>query len=170
MGFRPPADVPDTFVVTDYNNVQPVWHPLEGTGFEGSRRNIGVQELIQAEGRRTPDSTVAQRRYRFGFILVTPAGQPVAPEDVQQVETYRRQFEDVGLATEAERAAAGDVSDALLDAIALRGEAATASSRLQAYRDAGADLPVVYPVATLEPVSSILGTLFALAPAPAVEG
>jgi uncharacterized protein (TIGR03437 family) len=92
MGFRAPKDVPDTFVVTDYSDVAPVWHPSTGNGFEGNRRNISVDDLIQAEGRRTPDFTVAQRRYRFAFILVTPAGQPVPPEDVQQVDTYRREF------------------------------------------------------------------------------
>ena len=87
---------------------------------------------------------------------------------------YRRQFEAVGLGAEAETAANADrdgtgVPDALLDAVTIRGDAASAGERLMAYRDAGADLPIVYPVATLEPVSSNLSTLFALAPLPAVE-
>jgi 5,10-methylenetetrahydromethanopterin reductase len=88
--------------------------------------------------------------------------------------SYRRQFEDVGLGKEAEAAAnsgpdGSGVPAALLDAVSLRGDAPSAVRRLQVYREAGADLPIVYPVATLEPVSSILGTLFALAPVPAVE-
>jgi len=89
---------------------------------------------------------------------------------------YARQFEAVGLGEEAARAAAAlragrpdDVPEALVRAVCAFGDAAEAAARLQAYRDAGADLPVVYPVPVLEPVSSIMGTLFALAPHPAVE-
>ncbi len=89
---------------------------------------------------------------------------------------YRRQFEAVGLGEEADRAAAavregrlGDVPEALVRAVCLLGDARHAAARLRAYRDAGADLPVVYPVPVLEPASSIEGTLFALAPHPAVE-
>ncbi len=37
------------------------------------------------------------------------------------------------------------------------------------YRRAGADMPVVYPVPALDPVSSIVGTILAMAPSPAVE-
>ena len=91
MGFRPPEQVPDTFLVTDYPaTISPLWHPLSGISFNGARRNIGIDEIIQVEGRRTPDYAVAQRRFRFAFILVVPQGsQP----DVSQVDTYRQQFE-----------------------------------------------------------------------------
>lgn len=89
---------------------------------------------------------------------------------------YRRQFEAVGLGQEAARASAAlragrpyDVPEVLVRATCASGDAAEAAARLQAYRDAGADLPIVYPVPVLEPVSSIEGTLFALAPHPAVE-
>ena len=45
-------------------------------------------------GRRTPDYTVAQHRFRFGFILLVPQGAADASlaDSVQQVETYRQQF------------------------------------------------------------------------------
>jgi hypothetical protein len=40
-----------------------------------------------------------------------------------------------------------------------------ARMRLEAYREAGAHLPIVYPVATAaDPVASVLATLRALAP------
>ena len=96
MGFRAPADVPDTFVVTGYDpkQVSPLWHPAGNVGFGGAPLKVRVSDLVDAEGRRTPDSTVAQRRYRFGFILITPAGSDVSSRDLQQVETYRQQFVD----------------------------------------------------------------------------
>ncbi|MBS1855167.1 MAG: hypothetical protein JST11_07365 [Acidobacteria bacterium] len=96
MGFRPGSDVPDTFLVTGYDPraVQPTSHQLTGISFNGSRLNVTVNDIVQAEGRRTPDSTVAQRHYRFGFILVVPAGSQVSASDLQQVESYRQQFVD----------------------------------------------------------------------------
>ena len=91
MGFRPPEQVPDTFLVTDYpSSISPLSHPLSGVAFDGARRNIGIDEIIQVEGRRTPDSTVAQCRFRFAFILVVAQGsQPSA----DQIDTYRQLFE-----------------------------------------------------------------------------
>jgi alkanesulfonate monooxygenase SsuD/methylene tetrahydromethanopterin reductase-like flavin-dependent oxidoreductase (luciferase family) len=77
---------------------------------------------------------------------------------------YRRQFERMGLRTEAAIAAQGRISESLVESVCLVGEAGSASARLQLYRDAGADLPVVYPVPCLDTVSSIQGTVMGLAP------
>ncbi|MEX0991694.1 MAG: LLM class flavin-dependent oxidoreductase [Actinomycetota bacterium] len=74
---------------------------------------------------------------------------------------YRRQFESVGLDPER--------IDDVVRAVCAVGDAVTARAHLGAYREAGADVPVVYPVPVLDPVSSINGTILALAPAPAVE-
>ena len=74
----------------------------------------------------------------------------------------------MGLGDEAARAAAGD-ADALSREICLPRDAAGARVRLAAYSDAGADLPVVYPVATslhdpAASVASVASTLRSLAP------
>jgi len=93
MGFRAAGDVPDTFLVTGYSsNVSPISHPAGGVAFGGNRLNVSVDDIIQAEGRRTPDSTVAQRRFRFAFILVTRAGTTVSTDDLQTVDGFRQQF------------------------------------------------------------------------------
>src|ERR1017187_629296 len=93
MGFAPFTAVPDTFVVL-HPSVSPLGHPQSGVSFTGSRLNISVNDVIQAVGRRTPDSTVAQHRFRFGFILVVPEGAQDSSftNAVQQVEIYRAQF------------------------------------------------------------------------------
>lgn len=84
--------------------------------------------------------------------------------------TYRRQFEQVGLGPQAAVAAqahrAGrpeDVPEVLVRAVCAVGEAAR--ERLEAFREAGADLPIAYPVATADAAASIEGTLLGLAPA-----
>jgi alkanesulfonate monooxygenase SsuD/methylene tetrahydromethanopterin reductase-like flavin-dependent oxidoreductase (luciferase family) len=83
---------------------------------------------------------------------------------------YRRQFEQVGLgpqaavAGQAHRAGRSeDVPDVLVRSICAVGDGAR--DRLDAFREAGADLPIVYPVATAHPAASIEATLRALAPA-----
>ena len=104
-----------------------------------------------------PDETVALQ-------AIQPQAQQYA-----SIPHYRQQFDRMGLSKEAEQAARGDLPAALIRAIALAGDPEAAKQRLQAYRDAGADLPAVYPVPALEPVSSMTGTILALAPHPALE-
>jgi uncharacterized protein (TIGR03437 family) len=94
MGFSPASDVPDTFVALN-PSVSPLGHPQSGVAFTGTRLNISVNDVIQALGPRTPDYTVAQHRFRFGFIVVVPSGtldSPLTTAAAQQVETYRQQF------------------------------------------------------------------------------
>lgn len=82
---------------------------------------------------------------------------------------YARQFAQLGLGTEADAAAAAhragrpeDVPEALVRAVSAFGDRAPA--RIAEFREAGADVIVVYPVPVGEPVASIEGTLLALAP------
>ena len=92
MGVRPKEEVPDTFLVrrasTGSNR-----SPQAGVGFNGERQNVTVDEIIQAVGRRTPDHTVAQRKFRFAFVLITADGQEPTAEQVDQLDTYRGEFE-----------------------------------------------------------------------------
>ena len=95
MGFAPSTDVPDNDMFVVLNpSVSPLGHPQSGYSFTGTKLPVSVNDVIQANGRRTPDYTVAQHRFRFGFILVVPEGaqDSVIAGDVLQVETYRRQF------------------------------------------------------------------------------
>jgi alkanesulfonate monooxygenase SsuD/methylene tetrahydromethanopterin reductase-like flavin-dependent oxidoreductase (luciferase family) len=101
----------------------------------------------------------------------TSPPSPSRPPQYATYPAYRRQFDAVGLGEQAGAAAealAGGrpdrVPSELVRRVCLMGEAPEARAGLRAYEDAGADLAVVYPVATRDPLSSILGTLFALAP------
>ncbi|HWB82905.1 MAG TPA: hypothetical protein VG675_02110 [Bryobacteraceae bacterium] len=108
MGFRPPSQVPDTFLVTNpVPSYVTLLHPLRGFGFDGVRKDVAVQDIIQAEGRRTPDDTVAQRHFRFAFILVVAAGSQPSADDIAQIDTYRRQFETFYAQASSNNATAG---------------------------------------------------------------
>ena len=89
---------------------------------------------------------------------------------------YRRQFESMGFGEAAGRAAAAftdgkpdEVPEALVRATCVSDGREGAGERLETYRDAGADLVIVYPVPAQEAVSSITGTVLAAAPDPALE-
>ena len=96
MGFGPACDVPPTFYVKGYNPifVSPLNHPVKGVTFDGIPVPVTTDGITQALGRRTPDYSVSQHRFRFAFILIVAAGSPdsALTSSVQQVETYRQQF------------------------------------------------------------------------------
>lgn len=77
------------------------------------------------------------------------------------IPTYRRQLQADGIEPSPEEMAR---------ALCVWGDRDAALERLVAWRDAGADLVVVYPVPAQEAASSLLGTIMAAAPDPAVEG
>jgi alkanesulfonate monooxygenase SsuD/methylene tetrahydromethanopterin reductase-like flavin-dependent oxidoreductase (luciferase family) len=76
------------------------------------------------------------------------------------IPAYRRQLEAEGVEPSPE---------AMARDVCVWGDRDGALERLAVWRDAGADLVVVYPVPAQEPVSSLMGTIMAAAPDPAVE-
>ncbi len=133
-----------------------------------------IQEGAAAAGRDPADVTVAVYvRASLGASdeacmrsLRTAAGEYAS------YPAYGRQFALMGLGAEAERAAVAhaagrpdDVPERLVRSVALLGDPFAARERLDAYREAGADLPVVYPVATSDdPIGSVARTLIAAMP------
>jgi 2-methylisocitrate lyase-like PEP mutase family enzyme len=60
------------------------------------------------------------------------------PRSLAKARAYARQFEAMGVDKPP--------AEAIVEAVCLRGDPDRARERLEAYRNAGADLPVVYPV------------------------
>ena len=92
------------------------------------------------------------------------------------IRHYLRQLEAVGLGDEGRAAAeafgAGrveDVPESLVRAVAVVGARSAALGRFGEYFSAGADMVLCYPVPALDAYSSIMGTVLAAAPSPAVE-
>jgi uncharacterized protein (TIGR03437 family) len=94
MGLRAPGDAPNSFVVQNSDPSQsPTRHPAAAVYFNGDRMDVAMDKLVQAMGRRTPDYTVAQRRFRLGFILIVAQGTQPSAAALAQLGAYRSQFE-----------------------------------------------------------------------------
>ncbi len=106
MGLRGSGEVDPVFYVAN-SNVSRSALPRVNVTLRGSRRDVTVEELIAAEGRRTPDDTVAQRLFRFAFILVVPPGAEPSAAELAQLETYRAEFEPFYHRAAGQRAWAG---------------------------------------------------------------
>jgi 5,10-methylenetetrahydromethanopterin reductase len=89
---------------------------------------------------------------------------------------YSRQMIAMGLDDPARAAASAlesgrpqDVPEELVRALCIVGSTEAGHRLLGAHRDAGADVPIVYPVPARDPVSSVMGTMLALAPSPVLQ-
>jgi 5,10-methylenetetrahydromethanopterin reductase len=136
-----------------------------------------VAEGARRAGRDPAEVAVAV----YVRACLNPAG-PAAVEALQTATAqyaamppYRRQCEAMGLGAEVAAAAkawdAGDpqlVPEELLRALCVVGTPGEALDRLRTYA-ASADTVVLYPVGAREAASSLLGTILAVAPDPAVE-
>ncbi len=119
---------------------------------------VTIAVYVRAGLGTEPDETMRAMRVAAGEYASYPA--------------YAAQFARMGLGGEATAAAAAhasgrsdEVPEALVRAVCLIGSDGAARERLNAYREAGADLPVVYPIACGEdPAASVAATLRAVAP------
>lgn len=107
MGLRPKEEVPPMFYVASagINSFFPP-PPQVGVRFDGQRRDVSIDDVISEMGRRVPDHTVAQRKFRFGFVLVVPKGVEPDAAWLAQVESYRAGFESYYFRAAGERASA----------------------------------------------------------------
>jgi 5,10-methylenetetrahydromethanopterin reductase len=133
-----------------------------------------LREGAEAAGRDPGDFTVAvyiRASLGAGEEASMRALQGAAGE-YASYPAYARQFALMGLEEASRRAAAAhasgrpeDVPERLVRAVALVGEPLAARELMEAFREAGADLPVVYPVATMDdPIGSVARTLIAALP------
>lgn len=109
-----------------------------------------------ADAGRDPDAVTISVYVRGAFSDRADEALLAAAGEYASYPAYARQFEAMGVEPSAE---------AVVEAVCLRGDPDAARTRLDAYRRAGADLPVVYPVlAAGEGSDASLTVLRALSP------
>jgi 5,10-methylenetetrahydromethanopterin reductase len=112
--------------------------------------------VAAGEAGRDPDAVTIAVYVRASFSERADEALLAAAAGYASYASYARQFEAMGVQPSPE---------AIVDAVCLRGDPDRASDRLEAYRRAGADLPVVYPVLAVgEGGESALTALRALSP------
>jgi hypothetical protein len=97
MGLIPASDVPPFFYVENPTNVTPPREaadaPRVGVRFNGTRRDVLIQDVIAIHGNRNPSSAQAPRVHRQAFLFVVGAGRTPGSAQVDKVDRIRREWE-----------------------------------------------------------------------------
>ncbi len=95
MGFRPPADVPDTFVITNPTNTNRTRssNPSPNVTVGGTNQTVTINEIIQANGARNPDATSSPKSFNAAFILFVRRGTQPSPEMLSKLKLFRLAWE-----------------------------------------------------------------------------
>jgi hypothetical protein len=105
MGLVSPADVPPFFYVQNPTNLSQTKDkesaPQVGVTFNGTRRDVLIDDIVAIHGRRVPSAAESPRVHRQAFVYIVSAGRPVDSGQVAKIDRIRRQWEDFfGQATE----------------------------------------------------------------------
>lgn len=97
MGLRHDHEVPPFFYVESPTNASPAVRstsaPQVGVTFNGTRRDVLMQHIIEVEGPRVPSADESPRLHRQAFIYVVGRGSTADPDDIAKLDTIRRQWE-----------------------------------------------------------------------------
>ncbi len=97
MGLVSAADVPPFFYVEAPINVVPVREresaPRVGVTFNGTRRDVLIQDVIDALGTRRPAAAESPRLHRQAFVFVVSRGRAAGAGDLARLERIRREWE-----------------------------------------------------------------------------
>lgn len=97
MGLVPDSAVPPFFYVESPTNMSanrtPESAPEVGITFNGTRRDVLIQDVIAVLGPRTPSAAESARVHRQAFLFVVSAGKTPASLDVAKEDTIRRAWE-----------------------------------------------------------------------------
>ena len=98
MGLVGPGDVPPFFYVENPVNVVPAREaddaPRVGTTFNGTRREVLIDDVIAIHGPRVPSAAESPREHRQAFIFVVGAGRSMNPAHVEKLDRIRREWEE----------------------------------------------------------------------------
>ncbi|HYH00996.1 MAG TPA: hypothetical protein VD837_17845 [Terriglobales bacterium] len=88
MGLISAAEVPDFFML---KNLTPAGRDANGHPiFKADRTKITIQDVIAAEGPRTPDVRHSQRDFNTGIVVIVEKGKQPSAELLERAEGIRR--------------------------------------------------------------------------------
>ena len=96
MGLVSASQVPTFFYVESPTNVSPQRSrdddPEIGVTFNGTRRDVGIQDVIDAMGARQPSSSNSPRVHRQAFIYIVSNDRTLDQAQVDKVDRIRREW------------------------------------------------------------------------------
>jgi hypothetical protein len=92
MGLLPPTAVPPFFLIEGCSRNRET-APQLGVTVTGSRRDIGIDQVIAAEGRRLPPAVRAPHAFSTAFVLVGEGGVFPSDESIAKVDAIRAAWE-----------------------------------------------------------------------------
>ena len=97
MGLVGPADVPMFFYVESPTNFSETKDresaPRIGVTFNGTRRDVLIDDVIAIEGPRTPPAAESARVHRQAFLYIVGAGRNPDAGQIAKLDRIRRQWE-----------------------------------------------------------------------------
>jgi hypothetical protein len=97
MGLIPASQVPPFFYVENPVNVSPARDaedaPEVGVRFNGTRRDVLIQDIIAIHGDRVPSSAQSPREHRQAFVFIVSAGRTLDTAQVDKIDRIRRDWE-----------------------------------------------------------------------------
>ena len=94
MGLLPASEVEAMFLVENPTGAPglgtPSRPPQTGVSFNGTRKEVLIDHIIEAEGERRPDSSVSQRHFRHAFALVVEDASADNTEALAKMNLLRR--------------------------------------------------------------------------------
>ena len=92
MGLIAPSEVPDFFLL---RNLVPQQRDTNGhMVFKADRTKVTINDVIAAEGSRTPDVDHAQKRFNTGMVIVLEHGHAPPPALLEHVDGIRLRWMD----------------------------------------------------------------------------
>ena len=92
MGLASPEEVPPWFYLANTNLPREYW-PEEGTVAAGERRDVEINQILEAHGPRNPTAATSQRQFRVLFVLVTENGVEATDAEVAKLNHWRKLME-----------------------------------------------------------------------------
>jgi len=98
MGLAGESEVPALFYVENPVNASPGSPeagsaPRIGVSFDGTRREVRLQDIIDVMGRRDPAASASPKLWRQAYVFVVGGGRSVDSALVDRVDRIRRGFE-----------------------------------------------------------------------------
>ena len=90
MGLISAQEVPDFFILRNLEPAgkDPQGHPI----YRANRTKITIQDVIAAEGPRSPDVSHSQRAFNTGMVAVVEHGKQPSKELIERTNGIRRQW------------------------------------------------------------------------------